>query len=49
METKEEILDFIHFLKRKASKKRIETVILSEPVLEKDWLSPEEDKAWKDL
>jgi hypothetical protein len=45
----EEILDFIYFLKGKASKKRMETVILSESVLAKDWLSPEEDEAWKNL
>ena len=45
----EEILDFIHFLKGKTSKKRMETAILSESVLAKDWLSPEEDEAWKNL
>lgn len=45
----EEILDFIYFLKEKASKKRMETVILSESVLAKDWLRPEEDEAWKNL
>jgi len=31
------------------SKKRMETAMLSESVLAKDWLSPEEDEAWKDL
>jgi hypothetical protein len=45
----EEVLDFIHSLKEKASKKGMETAILSESVLSKDWLSPEEDEAWKDL
>lgn len=45
----EEILDFIYFLKGKASKKGIETAILSQSVLAKDWLSPEEDEAWKNL
>ena len=45
----EEILDFIHFLKGKASKKRMETAILSESVLAKDWLSAEEDESWKNL
>ena len=45
----EEILDFIYFLKGKASKKRMETVILSETVLSKEWISPEEDEAWKNL
>ena len=45
----EEILDFIHFLKGKASRDKLETAILSESVLAKDWLSAEEDEAWKDL
>jgi hypothetical protein len=45
----EEILDFIHFLKVKASKNRMETAILSESVLAKEWMSPEEDEAWKNL
>jgi hypothetical protein len=27
----------------------METAILSESVLAKDWLSPEEDEAWKNL
>jgi len=45
----EEILDFIRFLKGKASKDKTETAILSESALAKDWLSAEEDHAWKDL
>ena len=45
----EEVLDFIHFLKRKASKKRVETAILSEAMLAKEWSSHEEDEAWKNL
>jgi hypothetical protein len=45
----EEMLVFIHFLKGKASRKRMETAILSESMLAKDWLSPEEDEAWKNL
>jgi hypothetical protein len=45
----EEILDFIHFLKGKASKEKMGTAILSESVLAKDWVSPEEDEAWKNL
>ena len=27
----------------------IETALLSESALAKDWLTPEEDEAWKDL
>ena len=45
----EEILDFIHFLKGKASKNGNETMILSESVLARDWLTSEEDEAWKNL
>jgi hypothetical protein len=45
----EEVLDFIHFLKDKSRKKKLETAILSESALAKDWLSPEEDEAWKNL
>jgi hypothetical protein len=45
----EEILDFIHFLKIRASKNRMETAILSESVLAREWMSPEEDEAWKNL
>ncbi|MGV8174192.1 MAG: DUF2281 domain-containing protein [Methanothrix sp.] len=45
----EEILDFIHFLKGKASRDKSEASILSESVLAKDWLSAEKDEAWKDL
>ena len=45
----EEVLDFMHFLKEKAIKRRLETAILSESVLARDWLSQEEDEAWKDL
>jgi hypothetical protein len=31
------------------TKERMEMAILSESVLVKDWLSPEEDEAWKNL
>ena len=45
----DEILDYIIFLKDKLSKKNLETSILSESSLKKDWLRPEEDEAWQDL
>lgn len=45
----EEVLDFVRFLKDKASRSRIETAMLSESVLAKDWSTPEEDEAWRDL
>lgn len=45
----EEISDFIEFLKSRVVKERFEATLLSESSLAKDWLKPEEDKAWKDL
>ncbi|MGA2464324.1 MAG: DUF2281 domain-containing protein [Thermodesulfobacteriota bacterium] len=45
----EEVLDFVHFLKAKIIKERLDTVIGSESSLKKDWLKPEEDEAWQSL
>ena len=45
----EEILDFVRFLKAKTSSETMETSILSESSLKKDWLKKEEDEAWRDL
>ncbi|MFH0975685.1 MAG: DUF2281 domain-containing protein [Spirochaetota bacterium] len=43
-----EVLDFVRFLEQKKLDK-LDTYILSESSLEKDWLSPVEDEAWKNL
>ena len=45
----EEVLDFVHFLKTKITKERLDTAIASESSLKKDWLKPEEDEAWQSL
>lgn len=45
----EEVLDFIQFLKIKLSREKLETLILSESSLKKDWLKAGEDEAWQDL
>ena len=45
----QEILDFIHFLKAKVIKERLDIAIASESSLKKDWLRPEEDEAWQNL
>ncbi|MEC4686194.1 MAG: DUF2281 domain-containing protein [Nitrospirota bacterium] len=45
----DEILDFIHFLKTKIVRERLDTAIASESSLRKDWMRPEEDEAWQDL
>jgi hypothetical protein len=44
-----EMLDFIRFLEIKALEEGMETAIVSETSLEKDWLRPEENEAWQDL
>ena len=45
----DEVLDFVHFLKTKIIKERLDTAIASESSLKKDWLKPEEDEAWQNL
>ena len=45
----EEVADFVRFLKAKAVRERTESALLSEPLLRRDWLRPEEDVAWADL
>ncbi len=45
----DEVLDFIHFLKTKVLKERLDTAIASESSLKKDWMRPEEDEAWQSL
>jgi len=45
----EEIYDFVNFLKRKRIKGSMETALLTESSLRKDWLSAEEDEVWQDL
>lgn len=45
----EEVLDFVHFLKAKIIKERLDTAIASESSLKKDWLKPEEAEAWQSL
>ena len=45
----EEVLDFARFLRGRAVRKGSEAALLSEAVLAKDWLRPEEDAAWQDL
>lgn len=45
----DEVLDFIHFLQSKIVKEKFDITIASESSLKKDWLLPEEDKAWQNL
>ena len=44
-----EVLDFVHFLKAKAVRDKLDVAIMSETSLSKDWLKPKEDEVWQDL
>ncbi|MGL4880063.1 MAG: DUF2281 domain-containing protein [Waterburya sp.] len=44
-----EILNYIQYIKYKHQKEKLETTLLSESSLAKDWSTPEEDEAWKHL
>ena len=44
-----EVLDFLHFLKKKTVRDKLDTAVMSESSLRKDWLNPEEDEAWQSL
>lgn len=44
-----EVLDFVHFLKSKIAREKLDMAVMSESSLSKDWLKPEEDEAWQDL
>lgn len=45
----DQVLVFLRFLKLEYGQDRLETALLSESALQKDWLLPEEDEAWQDL
>ena len=45
----EEVLDFVHFLRTKMTKERLDAAVASESSLKKDWLKPEEDEAWQNF
>ena len=44
-----EVLDFLHFLKAKTVRDKLDTAVMSESSLKKDWLNPVEDEAWQSL
>ena len=44
-----EVLDFVYFLKEKKHREKMDTAVVSEASLGKDWLRIEEEEAWKDL
>ncbi len=45
----DKVLDCVEYVKLKVSKDKLETTLLSELALKKDWLLLEEDGAWKNL
>jgi hypothetical protein len=45
----EQVLTFVRFLKAQRVQEQMEATLLSESALQKDWLRPEEDEAWRDL
>jgi hypothetical protein len=44
-----EVLEYLQYLKAKHQQRIPETALMSESVLQQDWLKPEEEAAWKDL
>ena len=44
-----EVLDFVQFLKSKIHREKMEVMLMGEAAFARDWLSPEEDEAWRDL
>jgi hypothetical protein len=44
----DQLVDYLLFLKSKNGEANYDALLLSYPTLSKDWLSPEEEQAWKD-
>jgi len=44
-----EVIDFIILLKSRYKTEKMESPLIAESSLQKDWLLPEEDKAWEGL
>ena len=45
----DKIYFFVNYLQSRHLKEQMETTLLSESALRKDWLSAQEDEAWQDL
>ena len=45
----DQVLVFLRFLNLEYGQDSLETALLSESALQKDWLLPEEEEAWQDL
>ena len=44
-----EVLDFVHFLKARASREKMDIAVMNESSLAKNGLKREEDEAWQSL
>jgi hypothetical protein len=45
----DEVLGFVRLLQESPRREALETAFASERVLGRDWLTPEEDEAWRHL
>ena len=45
----DDVINFIAWIKQRKLSQILETMLLSEAVLSKDWDTPEEDEAWANL
>jgi hypothetical protein len=43
------VLDFVHFLKAKLLREKLDVTVMSETSLEKDWMTPKETEGWQSL
>lgn len=44
------VLEFVEFLEQRTpDRELLEAMLLAQPLLAKDWLSPEEEEAWSNL
>lgn len=45
----DQVPEFVRLLRARGLRKKLDSSIASESSLKKDWLSEEEDEAWRDL
>lgn len=44
-----QVFDFVHFIKAKIGREKLDIAVMSDSSLGMDWLKPEEDESWQDL
>jgi hypothetical protein len=45
----EEVLEFVRLVKARRMREKLDNAFASEDSLKRDWLTEEEDEAWRDL